>query len=160
MKKSLAILGLLVCTTGVVFADELTTVTNTAPTQVEIQNQLDRTNFQRTEMNQKFNKSLKNDNTIRSDKIKYDKSVKEGNFRNARPKIENKTSQFNPKFKDKKSPNNRFAEYRPHRHGDMHRPHYPQHKRGYVKNAHRPNIHSHKISRRTAINRRAYNKVR
>ena len=84
MKKSLAILGLLLCTTGLAYADEIATAdTLNVTQQVEVQQQLNKQTFDRDKFNaqneyrQNFEKQKNN--------VKFDKSVNDRKFKNGQP---------------------------------------------------------------------------
>ncbi len=148
MKKTLAILGLLVCSTGFVFADEVTTTDVTQ--QVEIQNNLDRTNFENMDKNRKFNKSLESDK--KADKIKFDKSVNDKKYKNF-----DKKGKYSDKDKGDVSKKQKFAKDRlnpkfdknfPNKYSNKH-PQKPMN----LKKAHKPHHHYSRYSHNPRMNR-------
>ena len=145
MKRTLIALGLLVCTTGIAFAEEVAT-TELGPAAIQeaqIQNELNKATFDKRTFNQnpqKYKNQAQN-------RIKYDESVNRGKYKNfdKRP-----TEKFNPKKGDIKGShpdfrNDRFNPnmrgprplpkdkigHRPYRHGDFkkydNRPHLKGH---------------------------------
>lgn len=167
MKRTLAILGLLVCTTGVAFADEVAVAEMAAPQQVEIQSQLDRQT-----LDNKYKRGPQFDSEYKNvkDKIKYDKTVKNQkfnprkdglkpgfdnkagikNYRESRPDIRN--DRFNPNF------NARRQDFRGHRPAPYMGHHKNPHRR-YM--SHKPqtrSIKSYKARNHKFDNRRAFNK--
>ena len=159
MKKALAILGLLVCTTGVVFADEVADVQAQVPQEVEIQSQLDKQTFDRDKnkfnQNPKFNSELKKGDS----NIKYDKSVKNQKFNTKRPQI------YGKKF-DKQDIKANKPFLKNDKKADLFKYQKPNHKMGYYKGYHnihrhhRPNqnMRMHRYDNHRMINRRAYNR--
>lgn len=167
MKKNLIILGLLVCTTGIAFADEVTTANNEpiVTQQVEVQNQIDKETFQNIEQNRKFNKEINQGFKNKSqDKIKLDKSVNNKKFKNGEnwgnDKYNSKKHSIfskgykNPKFtKDKQEPKFnkktpiKYSHKRPQRHMDFKNVHRP-HRNMYARHSHHPRMNRyHRPSR-------------
>ncbi|MCR5265350.1 MAG: hypothetical protein K6E29_02000 [Cyanobacteria bacterium RUI128] len=167
MKRTLAILGLLVCTTGVVFAEETPVAEITAPQQVEVQSQLDRQTFDNRYKNgPKFDSQFKNVN----DNIKYDKSVKGQKFspnKDNRPlKFGNKTSNREVRGVRHDFRNDRFNPNLNSRHQNFRygRPapymgHHQKPYRGYRAYNHRNhNMKNYRAHNNRNVSRRAYNK--
>ena len=161
MKKSLVILGLLVCSAGFVYADEV--VATDVTQQVEIQNSLDKTNFENMDKIRKFNKSLDSEKKV--DKIKFDKSVKDKKYKDfdkKQPKLDkykaDKKIKAKPTINDKRF----LRDVKPHKPEPniySHRPHKPlMHHRGhhnpYMRNGHKPQKFTNKNFKHQ--NRRAY----
>lgn len=162
MKKALAILGLLVCTTGVVFADEVADVQVAPQQEVEIQSQLDKQTFDRDKnqfnQNPKFNSELKKGDS----NIKYDKSVKNQKFKTQKPQ------KFDKKLgkQDIKSQKPFFKNDNLGKQADIFKYQRPNHKMVYHRGQHnfnrhhRPNqnMRMHRYDNHRMINRRAYNR--
>ena len=175
MKKSLAILGLLICTTGFAYADEIATAdTLNVTQQVEVQNELNKQTFDKDKFNPQ-NQYKQNFEKQKND-IKFDKSVNDRKFKNGQPQKFDKNKkppkefkknlppEFNknckPDFKpDKKMPKGEFKNH-PQKPGDF-KAHNKPPKHFKYKGAHKPNInkyrHSNHKNLRKNTTRRAYN---
>ena len=156
MKKTLAILGLLVCTTGVVFADEvIADAPMAAPQQIEVQSQLDKQTFNKSKFNNnQYKPNFKN----QKDNMKFDKSVNNRKFKDGQP----------PKFDKKGKPDFKAGRPVPKgdlsnrllRHGDF-KPHHKHHGQFDNRRAHRQNMnrsHKAKHNMKRYNNRKAYNR--
>ena len=167
MKKTLAILSLMICTPGVVFADEVPVAdTLNVTQQVEVQNQLDKQTFDKDKFNpqnhyrQNFDKQK---NSVKFDKSVNDRKFKKPpkDFKKGQPPKFDKNGR--PDFKPDKPFHKGDLGRRPNPHRDFrdsHRP--PQHFQN--KYGHNPNMKkSHKISHKNLkknTNRRAYQNIK
>ncbi len=174
MNKNLLIMGLIVCMAGsVAFAEETvsTNVLDSAANQVEIQNTLDRTNFENARKNEKFNRSFREGNV---DRIKYDNSVNTNKYKNFdKKKLDKKVSDKRPNINDKRfdknfkgqRPDQRFGQkpdprfgQRPPKYGDFRKPHKPYDKVG---RHHKPSINNYKKHSKNTVkpnNRKVHNR--
>lgn len=164
MKKTLIAIGLLVCTTGVVLADEVTTtkLEQNATKEVQIQNELDKATFDKETFNQnskKFNK----DKT--KDKIKYDDSINKGKFKNIDKKTKFKFDNKNPEQKIKNEKfNPQYQGHRPepykymgHRYGHNYYNRYNHHPDIRRHHSHNPKFGQyHRVKLNKMDNKKAY----
>ena len=164
MKKTLATLGLLICTSGLVYANDTVTVDTpiqATETQPQIEKQLpaqrqfnnykngpEFKNFD----NQKFDKSVKNQkfDPKKADKTQKFKKIGKGDVKNKKYDIRN--DKFNPNFKPKNA-----NMYRIHHHHYV--SHYPRHSQKLRAHNHRHyDIKNYKTRNHKMHNRSAYNR--
>ena len=140
MKKILAILGLLLCTGGFAYADEIASVDTLTPIQqVEVQNQLNRETFNKDKFNTE--NQYKRNFDKEKNSIKFDKSVKDKKFKNGQPPKFDKNGK--PDFKpDRPIPKGDLGK-RPPKSGDFRTHHNPP-KHFQNKNTHKHNMSQHR----------------
>lgn len=174
MKKSLLILGLLVCTSGVVMAEPVVQENFTPQTQTEVQSAIDKATFNQNQIDSQRKFA---DKSKYQGKVKYDKNSKEDIKPFYKKDLKTQKPEFKKDFSKNKYRANRpeyrgqslsgFRDHRPNPYGRMtqkpHRPEYRGYNRHHQMNrfSHNPKMNkNHKVSKtnlKKLNNKKAYN---